>query len=154
MYRTLTFRQHLELLSKKLTTRVGLLRRLAESSWCAGATTLRTTTLALVHSATEYCVPAWCSSAHTRIIDTPINDALRLVTGCLPPTQTNDLYVLAGIQPSELRHKRAILSLARRAQDPNHILRERLLSPPCEGHRQLKSRRSNVPAALRFATRP
>ena len=72
----------------------------------------------------------WYHSAHTRLIDRPINDALRLVTGCLRPTPTADLYALAGIQPSELRPKRATLSLARRAQDPKHMLHERLLSPP------------------------
>ena len=31
--RSLTYRRHLELQRKKLTTRVGLLRRLARSSW-------------------------------------------------------------------------------------------------------------------------
>ena len=66
---------------------------------------LRTTTLALVYSAAEYCAPVWCRSAHTRLIDKPINDALRIVTGCLRPTPTDNLYVLEGIQPSELRRK-------------------------------------------------
>ena len=146
--RTLTFRQHLESLRKKLTTRVGFLRRLAGSSWGAGAITLRTATLALVYSTAEFCAPVWCRSPHTRLIDRPINDALRLVTGCLRPTPTDDLYALAGIQPSELRRKGATLSLARRAQDPKHMLHERLLSPPYGGHLQLKSRRPFVPAAL------
>ena len=133
---------------KKMTTRVGLLRRLAGSSWGTAAITLRTATLALLHSAAEYCAHVWRRSAHTRLIDRPINDALRLVTGCLRLAQIDDLYVLAGIQASELRRKRATLSLARRAQDPKHILHEKLLSPPCGGHRQLKSRRPFVPAAL------
>ena len=124
------------------------MRRLAGSSWGAGAITLRTATLALVHSTAEYCAPVRCRSAHTRLIDRPINDALRLVTGCLRPTATDDLYTLACVQPSELRRKGATLSLARRAQDPKHMLHERLLSPPYEGHRQLKSRRLFVPAAL------
>ena len=143
-----TFRQHLESLRKKLTTRVGLLRRLAGSSWGAGAITLRTATLALVHSTAEYCAPVRCRSAHTRLIDRPINNALRLVTGCLRPTPTDDLYTLACIQPSELRRKRATLPLARRAQDPKHMFHEMLLFPPYGGHRQLKSRRPFVPAAL------
>ena len=51
--KALTFRQHLESLRKQLTTRLGLLRRLARSSWNAGAITLRTDTLALVRSAAE-----------------------------------------------------------------------------------------------------
>ena len=44
--RSLTYRRHLESLRKKLTPRVALLRQLAGSGWGAGATTLRTATLA------------------------------------------------------------------------------------------------------------
>ena len=45
--RSLTYRRHLESLCKKLTTRVGLLRLLAGSSWGAGARSLRIANLAL-----------------------------------------------------------------------------------------------------------
>ena len=41
-----------------------------------------------------------------------------------------------------------MLSLARRAQDPKYMLHERLLSPLYGGHRQLKSGRPFVLAAL------
>jgi len=44
-------------LRKKLTSRVALLRRLAGSGCGAGATTLQTAALVLVHSTTEYCAP-------------------------------------------------------------------------------------------------
>ena len=83
--RSLTYRRHLELLRKKLTSRVELLKRLAGSGWSAGTTALRTATLGLVHSTAEYCAPVWCRSAHTRLIDPAINNALRIVTGCLRP---------------------------------------------------------------------
>jgi len=79
--RSLTYRRHLEPLHKNLTSRVALLRRLAGSGWGAGATTLRTATLALVHSTAEYCAPVWCRSAHNCLIDPTINDTLRIVTG-------------------------------------------------------------------------
>ena len=36
------------------------------------STTLRTATLALVHSTAEYCAPVWWCSAHTRLIDPPL----------------------------------------------------------------------------------
>ena len=104
--RSLTFRHHLEALRKKLTTRVALMRRLAGSGWGAGAKTLRTAALSLVYSTAEYCAPVWCRSAHTRLIDSVLNDALRIVTGCLRPTPTDYLPVLAGIQPAELRRFR------------------------------------------------
>jgi len=82
MGRSLTYCQHLESLRKNLTSYVTLLKRLAGSGWGAGATTLWTATLALVHSTAEYCVPVWCRSAHTHLIDPTINDALQIVTGC------------------------------------------------------------------------
>ena len=75
LVRALTFCRHLESLRKKSTTRVGILMRFAGSTWGAGATTLHTSTLALVHSAADYCLLVWCCSAHTRLIDKPINGA-------------------------------------------------------------------------------
>jgi len=48
-------------------------------------------------------------------MDPAINDALRIVTGCLRPTPADNLPILAGIQPTELRRDGATLSLARRA---------------------------------------
>ena len=93
------------------------------SGWGAGVKTLCIATLSLVYSAAEYCTPVWCRSAHTCIIDSVLNDALRIVTGCLCPTPTDHLHVLSGIQPAELRRLRVTLSLAYRGSlDPNHIL--------------------------------
>ena len=81
--RLLTFRHHLEVLHKKLSTRVTLLMRLAGSGWGAGAKTLRISALFLVYSSAEYCTPVWCCSTHARLIDSIFNNALRIVTGCL-----------------------------------------------------------------------
>ena len=93
--RSLTFRHHLVALRKKLSSRVTLLRRLVGSGWGAGAKTLHIDTLSLVYSTAEYCAPVWCRSAHTRLIDSVLNDALRIVTGCLRPTPTDQLPVLS-----------------------------------------------------------
>ena len=57
MDKSLTFRQHLETLRKKLTTHVTLLRRLAGLGWGAGAKTLRTAALYLLYSTAEYYAP-------------------------------------------------------------------------------------------------
>ena len=57
----------------------------------------------LVYSTAECCTPVWCRSMHTRLIGSILNDALRIVTGYLRPTPTEELPVLAGIQPAELR---------------------------------------------------
>jgi len=82
---------------------------------------LRKATLALVHSTAVYCATFWCCSAHTRLIDPAchaINDALQSVTGNLRPAPADNLPILTGIQPAEVRRKVATLSLARRAMQP------------------------------------
>jgi len=145
--RSLTYRRHLESFRKRLTSRIALLRRFAGSSWGAGATTLRTTTLALVHSTAEYCAPVWCRSAHARFIDSAINDALQIVTGCLGPTPADNLPTLVGIQPTDLCRSRATLSLGRRAMEPGHLFHYSVLTRPSSADaRRLKSRHPFVPA--------
>ena len=146
--RSLTFRHHLVALRKKLSSRVTLLRRLVGSGWGAGAKTLRIATLSLVYSTAEYCAPVWCRSAHTRRIDSVLNDALRIVTGCLRPTPTDHLSVLSGIQPAELRRLGATLSLAYRGSlDPNNILHGLLSGSSDTGQVRLRSRCPFVPGA-------
>jgi len=81
-----------------------------------------------VRSTTEqaYCAPVWCLSAHTRLIDPAINNTLRIVTGCLRPPPADNLPILAGIQPAELRRNGATLSLARCAMKPGRLLHSAL----------------------------
>ena len=146
--RSIMFRHHLVALRKKLSSRVTLLRRLLGSGWGAGAKTLRIATLSLVYSAAGYCAPVWCRSAHTHLIDSVLNDALRIVTGCLRPTPTDHLPVLSGIQPTELRRMGATLSLTYRGSlDPDHILHGLLSGSSDTGQVRLRSRRPFVPAA-------
>ena len=63
------------------------------------------------------------------------------------PRHTDNLFVLSGITPTELRRKRATLSLACCAQERSHSFHDRLTSHPFGGYRQLKSRHLFVPAA-------
>ena len=78
--RSLTFSHYLETLRKKLATRVTLLRRLAGSGRSDGARTPRTAAPFLVYSTAEYCAPVWYRSAYARLIDSVLNDALRIAT--------------------------------------------------------------------------
>jgi len=100
-----------------------------------------------VHSTAKYCAPVWCRSAHTRLIDPVINDALRIVTVCLRPTPADNLPILADIQPAELRRNGATLSPARRAMEPEHLLHSALTRPSSANARPIKSRHPFVPAA-------
>ena len=146
--RSLTFRHHLVALRKKISSCVTLLRRLVGSGWGTGAKTLRIATLSLFYSAAEYCASVWCRSAHIRLIDSVLNDALRIVTGCLRPTPTDHLPVLSGIQSAELRRMGATLSLAHRGcLDLDHILYGLLSDSSDTRQVRLRSRRPFVPGA-------
>ncbi|KAJ3595812.1 hypothetical protein NHX12_002226 [Muraenolepis orangiensis] len=74
--RTLSFKQHLEEVKAKVTSRVALIRRLAGTTLGASAKTLRISTQALVFSAAEYCAPVWSRSPHARKVDVAINTSL------------------------------------------------------------------------------
>ena len=102
----------------------------------------------LVYSTSEYCAAVWYRSAHTRLINSVLNHALRIVTGRLRPTPMNHLLVLSGIHPAELRRMGATLSLAYRGSlDPDHILYGLLSGFSDIRQVRLRSRRPFVPAA-------
>jgi len=77
-----------------------------------------------------------------------INDALRTATGCLRPTLADNLPLLAGIQPADLRGKRAsLLCFAHRTMEPAHLIHPALTESLGGNARQLKSRHPFLPAA-------
>jgi len=76
-----------------------------------------------------------------------INDALRIVTGCLHPTPADNLPILADIQPAEFRRKGVTLSPARCAMEPGHLLHSALTCPRSGNAWRLKSTHPFVPAA-------
>ena len=103
--------------------------------------------LSLVYSTAEYCAQVWCRSARTCLINSVLNNALHIVSGCLHPTPTDHLPILSGIQPAELHQMGATLFLAYRGSlDPDHILYS-LLSGSSDTHQvRLRSRCPFVPA--------
>jgi len=130
-----------------MTSRIALFRRVADSGADARATTLRTDTLALVHSTAEYCALVWCCSTHIRLIDPSINNALQIVIGCRLSTTADNLTILASGQSAELRRNAAKVSLACRAMEPRHLLHSALTRPSSADAQRLKSRHPFVPAA-------
>ena len=109
---------------------------------------MRIYALFLVYSTAECCAPVWCRSTHTRLIDSILNDVLRIVTGYLRPTRTENLPVLAGIHIAEVGRLGGTLSLANRAiHDPDHVLHVQLVGQQDAHQGRLRSIRPFVPAA-------
>ena len=136
--RTLSYKAHIEKTNKKVGTRNNIIRKLRTSKWEATPTTLRSSALALCYSAAEYACPVWERSTHAKKLDATLNETCRMITGCLKPTNTNSLPVLAGIAPSDVR--RAVASRTertRQATDERHPFNGHLGVVP-----RLKSRKS------------
>ena len=101
--RSRTYRNHCMKTRTKLSSRNNLLRKLHGTNWGACPHTMRTTAILRCLSVAEYCCPGWARSTHRKLVDTTLNETCRLITGCIRPTATPDLYVLSGIAPPEIR---------------------------------------------------
>ena len=105
--RTLCYRSHILSTKAKVNTRNNILRKLTNSKWGCTPHTLRTSTLALCYTAAEYACPVWLRSVHASKLDPALNNACRTITGCLKPTNTSNLHLLAGIAPPEISRETA-----------------------------------------------
>lgn len=105
--RSLTYKRHLQQTANKVQSRNNILSRLAGTSWGSGADALRTSAMALCYSTAEYCAPVWARSTHVKLLDTKLNQTMRIVSGTLRSTPLPWLPVLTNITPPDLRRKAA-----------------------------------------------
>ena len=126
---TLSFKTHVEKTKSKVCTRNNILSKLTGTTWGANAQTLKSTALALCYSAAEYACPVWERSTHAKKIDPALNACCRQITGCLRPTPTDKLYILAGIAPPDIRRRVASMKERKRqVEDTRHPLFNQVLS--------------------------
>ena len=123
--RSLIFKQHLTKVAAKIRSRNNILQKLCGTTWGSTASTLRTTALSLVYSVAEYCCSAWLNSRHTKIVDTQLNQTMRIITGTIKSTPTHWLPALSYIPPPHLRRKRALMcefkKITENRQLPIHV---------------------------------
>ena len=79
------------------------MKKLSSSKWGCNANTIRTTVLALSYSAAEYAFPVWARSPHASKLNPELNDAYRSIIEFLRSTNVEELYLLAGIAPPDIR---------------------------------------------------
>ena len=103
MERVTSYMQMIYVSQMKVATRNNLLSKLSNSKWGANTSTIRTTALALCYSVAEYAALVCARSSHAQKLNPELNSACRSVTGCLKPTNVEDLYLLAGIAPLDIR---------------------------------------------------
>ena len=121
--RSLRFKKHIQNCKAKVCTRNNILRKLISSHWGASPHTLRISALTLCYSAADYACPVWSRSAYAHRLDPALNDSCHIITGCLKSTNTNCLYLLAGIAPPDIRREVASRRERQKARhDPSHML--------------------------------
>ena len=103
LYRSLSYKEHIQNTKMKVATRDNLLTKLATSKWGGNLSTIRTTALALGYFTAEYAAAVWPRSAHDKNLDPELNQACRSITGYLKPTYAEDLYLLSRIAPPAIR---------------------------------------------------
>ncbi|XP_072378007.1 uncharacterized protein [Diabrotica undecimpunctata] len=107
--RTLSFKKPLQINAQKISSKNNLIQNLCGTNWGASVDTLRTSMLSLVYSVAEYCAPVWLNSRHVKIVDTQLNIAISMISGCIKTT----LYwlpILSHIPPPILRRQKALIT--------------------------------------------
>ena len=135
--RCLNFKTHIQNTKAKVNARNNIVSKLTNTRWGASPQTLRSTALALCYSTAEYASPVWERSTHAKKLDPALNASCRLITGCLRPTNTDSLYILAGIAPPAIR--RSAASMKQRQQQELDERHPMFNQPPVQN--RLKSRK-------------
>ena len=109
----------------KVANRNNIMKK-SNSKWGCNASTIRTTALVMSYSAAEYACPVWARSPHASKLDPELNNACRSITGCLRPTNVEELYLLAGIAPPEKKKQEtnAAHSLHSKVLAERHLKKE------------------------------
>ena len=122
---TLTYKNHLDQLSQKVSARNNLLRRLSGQTWGASFNVLQTSAVSLVYAPAEYCAPTWSHSTHTKKIDVALNSTMRIVSSCLRSTPVDYLPVVSGSAPPDIRRTSHPLKICAKAKaNHNYLLHE------------------------------
>ena len=83
----------------------------------------------------EYAAPVWTRSAHAYKLNSELNSACRAITGCLKPTNVEELYLSGIAQPSIRRDVCARVEKSKQETNEVHSLHGQI-----SAERRLKSR--------------
>jgi len=121
-----------------VAARNNIIRSLCCSTWGAATATVRTATLTRRPSTVHHALSE--RSSHCKKLDTTLNDAMRVITGCLRSTPVSNIQVLPGIAPPAIRRREKTgQRIAKAKEDGSHLLHETVTKNRRNQH--LKSRK-------------
>ena len=88
---------------------------------------------------------------HVPKLDSSLNDTMRIVTGCMHPTETTFQPVLTSITPPDIRHVSHIPNITKEAmENPNHILHQQISSAATVSRQRIRLHRPFTRHAARL----
>ena len=128
----LTWKPHLETTAKKSIRKLGLLKKLAGTSWGADTKILKRVYTGAIRPVMEYATTSWATASTTNKgkLDKAQNLALRAIVGAMKTTPITEMEKRADIEPLELRRNFKVLTQTEKLKRlPNHPLHEKLQAP-------------------------
>lgn len=110
--------------------------------------TLQVTTLSLVYSAAEYCVPVWLNSPYTSRIEAQLHESMHIVSGMI---QSTPIYWLSVLSHKPFLEVKERLSFERVFKNIYRLLKidqfQVLTNIACLERNMLRSRYSSISTA-------
>jgi ribonuclease HI len=108
--RTLSFRPHEVRISKKMKSRISVMRALSGTTWGCNAATLRQVYQCYVESVYKYAAGAWYNTGSATkgapvsrpLVNRAHNQAARVITGCTKMTSIEKLTIEARLTPPDV----------------------------------------------------
>ena len=125
----LTWSKHIENAEGKARRRLGLLRKLAGTSWGANEKTLKKVYNGVIRPHLEFGATAWSSAAdsHLQSLDRVQNQALRLITGSMKTTPILEMQKITTMQTlSYRRDTQTMIQMEKFSSIQSHTMKTRL----------------------------
>ena len=125
----ITWKTHLEAVAARSLKKLGLLKKLAGTTWGADTNILRRIYTGAVHPIMEYATTSWATSPNANR-DKVQNVALRATVGAMKTTPIKEMEKRADLEPLELRRTFKVLTQTEKIRKlPGHPLHKKLAAP-------------------------
>ena len=128
----LTWKTHLEAVAARPVRKLGLLKKLAGTTWGSDTNILRRVYTGAVRPIMEYATTPWAtaSNANKSKLDKVQNVASRAIVGAMKTTLIKEMEKKADLEPLELRRTFKVLTQMEKIRRlPGHPLHKKLAAP-------------------------
>ena len=128
----LTWKTHLEAVAARPVRKLGLLKKLAGTTWGTDTNILLRVYTGAVHPIMEYAATSWAtaSNANKSKLDKVQNVALRAIVGAMKTTPIKEMEKRVDLEPLELWRTFKVLTQMKKIRRlPGHLLHKKVAAP-------------------------